>query len=505
MTHTVSPPGRLAHALSAVPAQTTTAIATDAGTDADAGAVAHASTDADAVLLLAYQCGPGLGSVSQIGWQWFTGMAARRRTTLVTHVRNRAAIEAAPDRPVDARVIYIDTEWFAGPLYRLARRLFPRSEHAVFMVSQLDWFVFDAVALRTLRRERAAGAPWRLLHLLTPVTVSAPTRLHRLGLPVVRGPLNCGLPVPPGFETLMREDAMGLARLRVLPRLVEAVFGSLRHSRVVLVATAATRAALPRGVQARAVAMLENAVEPLRFAPAPASETAPQAAPHAASGAAAAIGTDAATEPVEVFVLAPATDLATASASGRAGAALRVSFVGRLVAVKALPLLLQAVARLRAEGRRVELDVVGDGPMGAAWRAEAAALGLVDGVRWHGAQGAAAVARVMRESDVFCLPSVRESGGAVLLEAMACGGPVIGMDFGGPAEIVDARVGWKVAMPDAEAAVAGLAAALREAQDDAAGRRQRGRCARDTVIAQHTWAARLQAAEAIYARVLSAA
>jgi glycosyltransferase involved in cell wall biosynthesis len=414
----------------------------------------------DAVLLLAYQCGPCLGSVSQIGWQWFTGMAARRPTTLVTHARNRAAIEAAPDRPQGTRVIYIDTEWFAGPLYRLARRLFPRSEHAVFMVSQLDWFLFDAVALRTLRCERANGAPWRLLHLLTPVTVSAPTRLHRLGLPVVRGPLNCGLPVPPGFGSLMRDDAMGLSRLRVLPRLLEAVFGSLRNSRVVLVATAATRAALPRSVQARAVAMLENAVDPQRFAP------------------------------------------AAAPLAGWTGAALQVSFVGRLVAVKALPLLLQAMARLRAEGRHIELDVVGDGPMAAAWQAEAAALGLVDGVRWHGAQPAPAVARVMQASDVFCLPSVRESGGAVLLEAMACGVPVIGMDFGGPAEIVDARVGWKVPMPDVQTAVEGLAAALREAQDDEAGRLQRGRCAHDTVLAHHTWPARLQAAEVIYARVL---
>ena len=188
-------------------------------------------SNGDAMLLVAYQCGPGLGSVSQLGWQWFTGLAARRPVCLVTHVRNRAAIEAAADRPAGARVIYIDTEWFAGPLYRLSKRLFPRSEHAVFMVSQLDWFVFDAVALRTLRRELAARAPWRLLHLVTPVTVSAPTRLHRLGLPVVRGPLNCGLPVPPGFEVLMRDDAMGLSKLRVLPALVEAIFGSLRTAR----------------------------------------------------------------------------------------------------------------------------------------------------------------------------------------------------------------------------------------------------------------------------------
>lgn len=417
--------------------------------------------DDDAMLLVAYQCGPGLGSVSQLGWQWFTGLAARRAVCLVTHVRNRAAIEAAADRPHDARVIYIDTEWFAGPLYRLAKRLFPRSEHAVFMVSQLDWFVFDAVALRTLRRERAAGARWRLLHLVTPVTVSAPTRLHRLGLPVVRGPLNCGLPVPPGFEALMRDDAMGLSRLRVLPALVEALFGSLRHSAAVLVATAATRAALPRGLRSRAAHMLENAVDPESFR---------AAAPIAPPGA---------DQP------------------------LRVSFVGRLVPVKALPLLLKAMARLRQEGVAVTLDVVGDGPMASPWREEAGSLGLADCVQWHGAMPAAGVAEAVRRSHVFCLPSVRESGGAVLLEAMACARPVIGMDFGGPAEVVDDTVGWKVAMPDEATAVEGLTQALREAYRQPEDAVRRGQQARQRVLGEYTWTAKLDAAEAIYASVLS--
>lgn len=412
------------------------------------------------VLLVAYQCGPGLGSVSQLGWQWFTRLAARRLVSLVTHVRNRAAIEAAPDKPAAARVIYIDTEWFAGPLYRWARRAFPRSEHAVFMVSQLDWFVFDAVALRTLRHELAAAAPWQLLHLVTPVTVAAPTRLHRLGLPVVRGPLNCGLTVPPGFQTLMRNEAMGLSRLRVLPRLVEAWFGSLRASAVVLVATQATRAALPQAVRANAVQMLENAVDPERFSP---------AAPLQAPG------------------------------SGRP---LRVSFVGRLVPLKALPLLLQAMARLRQDGMAVTLEVVGSGPMEAPWREEAVRLGLADRVRWLGALDAAGVARVIQASHVFCLPSVRESGGAVLLEAMACARPVIGMDFGGPADVVDAAVGWKVPMADSSTAVTGLAAALHDAHLRPEEAARRGLQARERVLAQHTWVAKIAAAEALYAEVL---
>jgi glycosyltransferase involved in cell wall biosynthesis len=117
---------------------------------------------------------------------------------------------------------------------------------------------------------------------------------------------------------------------------------------------------------------------------------------------------------------------------------------------------------------------------------------------------APAVAARMQACDLFCLPSVRESGGAVLLEAMACGRPVVAMDFGGPAEIVDATVGWKVPMPDEATAIDGLASALRDAQDNPAGRLCRGRRAAEVVRERHTWPAKMDAAEALYARVLSA-
>ena len=46
------------------------------------------------VLLSAYQCAPAGGSVSQIGWEWFTRLSVRGPVTLVTHARNRTAILA---------------------------------------------------------------------------------------------------------------------------------------------------------------------------------------------------------------------------------------------------------------------------------------------------------------------------------------------------------------------------------------------------------------------------
>ncbi len=68
------------------------------------------------VLLSAYQCGAGMGSVSQIGWEWCARLAQCVDLTLVTHIRNQPAIEAQRAQLGATEIIYINTEWFAGPL-----------------------------------------------------------------------------------------------------------------------------------------------------------------------------------------------------------------------------------------------------------------------------------------------------------------------------------------------------------------------------------------------------
>ena len=63
-----------------------------------------------AILLVAYQCGPGMGSVSQIGWEWYARLSEGRAVTLVTHERNRAALEAAGAPLPGTDILYVNTE-----------------------------------------------------------------------------------------------------------------------------------------------------------------------------------------------------------------------------------------------------------------------------------------------------------------------------------------------------------------------------------------------------------
>jgi len=416
------------------------------------------STDTPRVLLAAYQCGPGMGSVSQIGWEWYSRLAARQPTTLVTHVRNRTAISQTGAPWGGPEIIYIDTEWFAGPLYRFAARLFPKSEHSVFLVSSLDYFVYDYEAVKLLKRRLKQGERWDVVHVATPVSTSAPTRLYQLGCPVLLGPLNGGLGMPPAFRETMRAESTWFYPIRHFGRVIDWLIGSTRHAALILTATQATRASIPTRYHSRCVQMLENGVDLDRFHATPWPE--------------------------------PPSDINP----------LKILFVSRLIPFKALPLLFDAMVRVRHEFA-VELTVVGNGPMEQEWRSQAAALGLEQEVFFAGGLSLDQVAEQMRAAHVFCLPSVRESGGAVLLEAMASARPVIAVAFGGPAEIVDEGVGRAIAPDGAEVVIAGFADALRDVFRNPDRWRQLGLEGRRRAEQQFGWDAKITAANHLYQQV----
>lgn len=181
------------------------------------------------LILVAYQCGPDMGSVSQIGWNWFVNLVQRgHRVTLVTHSRNHASIAAAlqglPDVQHQADILYIDTEWLAGPLYRGARRLFPHSEHGVFMLSQLDYFAFDHAASRALRAQMKQGRRWQLVHIARFGSTDAPRIVDAAKQAGVHELI---LRLPAGYETPLGEGGVVLSggqRQRI--GLARALYGS---------------------------------------------------------------------------------------------------------------------------------------------------------------------------------------------------------------------------------------------------------------------------------------
>jgi colanic acid/amylovoran biosynthesis glycosyltransferase len=120
-----------------------------------------------------------------------------------------------------------------------------------------------------------------------------------------------------------------------------------------------------------------------------------------------------------------------------AGRGSRLLFVGRLAAVKGLPVLLDAVARLAKDRPDIRLVVAGDGPDRSKLEAQTGRLGIATNVEFRGYQSQAQVRELLQQTDVFAMASFAEGVPVVLMEAMAAGVPVVATRIAGVPELVD--------------------------------------------------------------------
>lgn len=158
-------------------------------------------------------------------------------------------------------------------------------------------------------------------------------------------------------------------------------------------------------------------------------------------------------------------------------------FAGRMAREKQIPLLLDTFAKL---GAPYHLLLVG-GEERARLSANVTLLPYEqDGTR---------LARVLASADAFVHAGVHETFGLVVIEAMACGRPVIGLRAGALAELIDDSVG-AVADPLRPAALAETITALYERDLDALGRAARARVER-----RYTWTSAFARQLAHYARL----
>ena len=293
-----------------------------------------------------------------------------------------------------------------------------------------------------------------LIHQPAPVAPRFPSLFSGLGAPLVIGPMNGGMDYPPAFrsvESLSSRIFVGLARQAT--SLVNFILPGKRDAAVLLVANQRTAATLPRHRRGRVIELPENGVD-LETWRASTPETQPQPA--------------------------------------------RFVFMGRLVRWKALPIVLDAMLHVPA----AVLEVIGDGSMKQLWQEHAAQLGLSDRVHFHGWLSQEQCADALASATALVLPSLYECGGAVVLEAMAMGRPVIATNWGGPADYLTQSCGFLIAPESRETMVAGFAEAMQRLIDDPALAASMGAAARERLLANFTWEMKIDRILEIYASVL---
>jgi phosphatidylinositol alpha-1,6-mannosyltransferase len=173
--------------------------------------------------------------------------------------------------------------------------------------------------------------------------------------------------------------------------------------------------------------------------------------------------------------------------------------VSRLVPIKNLPLLLQAIADLRRRSSDVVLVLVGEGPQQSALEAQARELGIADAVVFAGYTAQEQTPSWYRTANVFALSSDFDNSPNVVLEAMACGLPVVSTDVGGLRDYIEPGPNGLLVPKGSRAE---LTAALQAMLDDPRRAAEIGRHNRAVALAKFSWPASASRMLAVYERVI---
>ena len=384
---------------------------------------------------------------------------------LVAHARTRA--ELTELFPGEKRILYVEETLLHTMLWNLGKLLPPSLAYATTgFLLRLD----VQMTQRQIVRRLVAREGIDLVHQPTPVSPREPSIIYDVGAPVIIGPMNGGMDYPPAFraERPWFKDFLwrfGVSQTGWLNK----VMPGKRRAAILLVANERTRAALPTGVCGRVEVLVENGVELDLWSPQP------------------------------------------RPSSEKDDGAVTFGFVGRLITLKAVDLLLDAFA-IASASTPMRLVVIGDGEERERLEQHAAALFPVRStegpnrpIRFVGWVSQSACASELAEVDCLVMPSLRECGGAVILEAMAMAKPVIATAWGGALDYLDRSCGILVEPTSRIALVEGIAAAMVRLARSPGERAAMGRAARRKVESDYDWEVKFEDILRVYRRVLGAA
>lgn len=369
------------------------------------------------ILLSAFACKPHSGSETGVGWRWACELAKQHDVFVLTDISRREAIETEMLTRPNPRLKF---HYFRPAMLRRIP-LGARTANLLYLAWQ-----FGVVA--EARRLHQAQ-PFDYAQHLTYGVFRNPSFLGSLGIPFVFGPVGGGehcpwvltrsMPFSEKLREYLRAVVNGIAYFDPFLR------RSLAKATLILTKTPQTRQALPRRFHERCIDFLEIGIDPV---------------------------------PAETIDL-----------GGQRGERFRIVFAGRLLGLKGVHLALQAIGRLVQDGRQLEFHIIGEGPMRRVLESLAQELGISDCVHWHGLMPQAELFKHYREMDCLLFPSLHDSSGNVVLEAMSFGLPVICLDLGGPPEILAGQGGIVVATGglDESGVATALAGATASLMDDA--------------------------------------
>ncbi len=445
------------------------------------------------VLIVAEHASASLGGEAALPLHYYRILRSRNIPTwLLLHERTRAELERL--FPNDENITYIaDTLWHRL-LWKVSQWLPSR---LAYFTTGIVMRLLTQLAQRRIARRLIQAHHIDIVHQPIPVSPKEPSAIFDMGVPVVIGPMNGGMDFPVAFQQ-MQNSAVDLTMLlgRKVAHIVNAMVPGKQRAAVLLVANERSRRALPKGSRAQVLELVENGVDLSLWQPAQAK------AMHRGK-----------------------------EHSLKPSAITRYVFVGRLVDWKAVDFLLVAFKKA-ARNAKISLTIVGDGEERDRLRQQAQRLGILDRsnhidqqidrqidrhidrqidrqkrcrqpplsgkIAFTGWLSQADCSTQLEQCDALVLPSMLECGGAVVLEAMAKGLPVIATNWGGPADYLDETCGILVSPESQVGFVEKLAEAMVALALLPEKRQAMGRAGQAKVRKQFDWEVKVDRMMEIY-------
>lgn len=405
------------------------------------------------ILLSVFACAPHSGSETGGGWHWAVELArAGHEVVALTDESRRPAIE----RELSSHPVPRLTIAYFRPA--IVRRVSLNARTAQWLYSVWQYLLLPKA--RALHRQHG----FDLVIHLTYGVFRHPSFLGLMGVPFLFGPVGGGedgpwelkreLPAKDRLKELARTLLNQAARWNPMLRL------AYSKATLILTRTEETRRLLPTACRARAQVYQEIGIH---------------------------IPVQAHDSPRQIR---------------HPWQRLELLFAGRLLGWKGIHLALHAVARAVEQGQDVGLTLVGSGPLDTWLRQLARSHPcLTDRIRWQPHMPQQDLFRLYGQVHAFLFPSLHDSGGNVVLESMSFGLPVICLDLGGPATLVDAQCAQVISTAGAaqHVVVDRLAQAICRLGDHELMRQQMGQAARQRAAAM-TWSSRPAGALALFAQ-----
>ncbi|HAC65690.1 MAG TPA: glycosyltransferase family 1 protein [Cyanothece sp. UBA12306] len=357
------------------------------------------------VLLIIEQCNPDWSSVPLEGYNYYNHISKLCDVTLVTHERNKKALEKHPEHQ---NIVFINE----GQLSKFYHKIIAK----ITSIGRKNWPLYVALSYPIYEefnnqvyqkfKNQVLEQKYNIVHVITPMMPRYPAKIIKAcqNTPFILGPVNGGVPFPPGFQKVARQEFAYFNFLRAIGRyLIPGYLETYKKANKVLGGSTYTLEFLKSLFNVsdnRFELFYENGID---------------------------------------------KDFFQRQNKQGQNSQVQLLFVGRLVPYKGADMVIDAIYNLSENVKnKIKFTIVGDGSEKKRLENQVKNLGLENIVNFTGWIKQNETIEYYQKADIFCFPSIREFGGAVVLEAMACGLPCIVANNGGIGEYVTQETGFSI-------------------------------------------------------------